>query len=110
EGALWRSVPPRWQGGGRPLQKRLGSRDIARIFRRRGQCAQLECGALLTGHSTRVGAAQDLDDAGFTALQIQRAGGWKSETMVARYTKEAKVKSGAMAQLQSRRRVRSDAE
>lgn len=105
DGALWRSVPPRWKSGGRPLQERLGARDIARVVRRRAARAGVESGELLTGHSTRVGAAQDLDHAGFTTLQIQRAGGWASETMVARYTKEAKVATGAMAQLQRRRKT-----
>ena len=60
-----------------------------------------------SGHSGRVGAAQDLDAAGFTTLQIQGAGGWKTPAMVARYTARGAALSGAMAQLARRRRTKA---
>lgn len=39
----------------------------------------------LSGHSMRVGAAQDLLREGRSILQIMKAGGWKSPEVVARY-------------------------
>lgn len=42
-----------------------------------------------SGHSLRVGAAQDLLRKGFDGIAIMRAGGWKTYSMVARYIEEA---------------------
>ncbi|MEL6572995.1 MAG: tyrosine-type recombinase/integrase [Pseudomonadota bacterium] len=42
-----------------------------------------------TGHSMRVGAAQDLLKAGNDMASIMRAGGWKSVSVVARYLEMA---------------------
>lgn len=39
----------------------------------------------VSGHSLRVGAAQQLTINGFVLPQIMRAGGWKSVNVVARY-------------------------
>ena len=39
----------------------------------------------LSGHSMRIGAAQDTMVAGFDALAIIEAGGWKSANVVLRY-------------------------
>jgi integrase/recombinase XerD len=41
--------------------------------------------ANLSGHSMRVGAAQDMMTAGIDILPIMRAGGWKTTNVVARY-------------------------
>ena len=45
--------------------------------------------AAFSGHSMRVGAAQDLLCAGHEALAIMRAGGWKSTNVLARYLEHA---------------------
>lgn len=42
-----------------------------------------------SGHSLRVGAAQDLLRKGFDTTAIMRAGGWKSVTTLARYLEKA---------------------
>ena len=42
-----------------------------------------------SGHSLRVGAAQDLLCAGYDTAAIMRAGGWKSADMLARYLEKA---------------------
>ncbi|MCW2240641.1 tyrosine-type recombinase/integrase [Azospirillum canadense] len=55
--------------------------------------------ALVSGHSLRVGAAQDLTAAGFGLPAIQQAGRWKSPNMPARYAEKIVPKQGAMAQL-----------
>lgn len=52
-----------------------------------------------SGHSARVGAAQDLLAAGFDSLQVQQAGRWKSNTMVAQYGADVDVEKSAMAVL-----------
>ena len=43
----------------------------------------------LSGHSMRVGAAQDLMAAGRSLIQIMTAGGWTSVDVVGRYVREA---------------------
>ena len=52
----------------------------------------------LSGHSARVGMAQDLVAAGFDLAAIMQAGRWKSSAMVARYTERLRVAQGAIAQ------------
>ena len=42
-----------------------------------------------SGHSMRVGAAQDLLVKGFDTVSIMRAGGWKSVSVLARYLEKA---------------------
>ena len=46
----------------------------------------------LSGHSMRVGAAQDLMAAGFDHLAIMTAGGWKNSSIVARYVENSRTK------------------
>ena len=45
--------------------------------------------AAFSGHSMRVGAAQDLLCAGYETIAIMRAGGWKSTKILARYLEMA---------------------
>ena len=45
----------------------------------------------ISGHSTRVGSAQDLVKCGATLPQIMLAGGWKSAGTVARYIEHAEL-------------------
>ena len=47
--------------------------------------------ANLSGHSMRVGAAQDLMISGVGLLPIMRAGGWKSMNVIGRYVEHAEV-------------------
>lgn len=42
-----------------------------------------------SGHSMRVGAAQDLLARGFDIAAIMRAGGWKSVDTVSRYLEQS---------------------
>ncbi|WP_448204580.1 tyrosine-type recombinase/integrase [Azospirillum sp. sgz302134] len=73
-------------------------RRLSEIFKRRAEAAGLDP-ALVSGHSLRVGAAQDLTAAGFGLPAIQQAGRWKSPTMPARYAEKIVPRQGAMAQL-----------
>jgi site-specific recombinase XerD len=60
----------------------------------------------ISGHSCRVGMAQDLVAAGFDVAAIMQAGRWKSSAMVARYTERLQVAQGAIAQYHARRHSR----
>jgi integrase len=73
----------------------LGEGDIARIFRRRAGAAGLAMDGV-GGHSTRVGAAQDMLAHNLGIAAIQQAGGWTSPRMPARYGERLEAKrSGA---------------
>jgi integrase/recombinase XerD len=61
------------------------SRVLKKLANRCKQKAELEKG--VSGHSLRVGAAQQLTIDGHGVLQIMRAGGWRSMNVVARYIK-----------------------
>lgn len=84
----------------------LDAAELARILRRRvAAVLKNKDGTpkaavkLFSGHSCRVGAAQDMAEEGYTDLQIMLAGRWKSIAMVARYTAHIRAKQGAMAQM-----------
>ncbi len=51
----------------------------------------------ITGHSERVGMAQDLSAAGFALPELMTAGRWKSPRMPARYTERQAAGRGAVA-------------
>jgi integrase len=53
----------------------------------------------LSGHSMRVGAAQDMAAAGIDLGAIMHAGGWKSADMVMRYIEHMDVQKSGMARL-----------
>ena len=53
-------------------------------------------------HSCRIGMAQDLASAGFTALQVMAAGRWKNPRMPAHYIRNIELMDGAVAQYYAR--------
>ena len=53
----------------------------------------------ISGHSTRVGAAQDLTAAGFGLAEIMQNGRWKTGETLMRYTEHLQARRGAMAKL-----------
>jgi site-specific recombinase XerD len=98
EGPLFRPV------GGRPklagdASPALLPQEVARIFRRRAKAAGLEGAAAISGHSARIGTANDLAEHGASSTQIQQAGGWMTERMVTYYTRKSLAGTGAMAAL-----------
>jgi integrase len=104
EGVLFRPI------GGRPradgaTEVALLPQEVARIFRRRAKAAGLERAAKISGHSTRIGSANDLAEHGATGTQIQLAGGWKTDRMVTYYTRRSQAGSGAMEALRAARSV-----
>lgn len=57
----------------------------------------------VSGHSCRVGMAQDLVADGADLAGVMQAGRWKSPTMPARYTARLEAKRGAVARLHMRK-------
>jgi integrase len=96
-GPLFRAVNRHGQVGTRAL----GVDDVARRFKRLGALAGLDP-AQISGHSARVGMAQDLVGAGFGLPEILQAGRWKTATMVARYARAQAAQHGAVARFHRR--------
>jgi integrase len=78
----------------RPYDGALETCSISRIIKRATRRAGFDAIVAneLSGHSMRVGAAQDMMVAGFDALAIMQAGGWKSANVVLRYVENAATK------------------
>lgn len=87
-GPLFRSVKY-----GRTGERRLPAGDVPRAFRRVAERAGIS--TPFTGHSSRVGSAQDMAGDGFTVVEIMLAGGWKSPVMVGRYAERLDQKRTA---------------
>ena len=96
DGRLFRSVN---RGGG--IGERLDPSQVPRIFKEMARRAGLPPAVVdgLSGHSTRVGAAQDMIAAGIELPAILQAGRWKSPAMVNRYGERLLACDGAAAQL-----------
>ncbi|MDV7341634.1 tyrosine-type recombinase/integrase [Terasakiella sp. A23] len=87
------------------MGKPMSSDSIPRIIKALAKQANLpqEIVNGLSGHSPRVGAAQDMAAAGIDIGSIMQAGGWKSPEIVARYIENLDVlRSGSfrLAQIQ----------
>jgi integrase/recombinase XerD len=82
----------------------LHSYSVVRILKDAARDAGLDKSliAQLSGHSMRVGAAQDMAAAGIDLGAIMHAGGWKSADMVMRYIEHMEVQKSGMARLYGR--------
>ena len=60
----------------------------------------------ISGHSPRVGMAQDLSADGMELPALMNAGGWTSAAMPMRYTENLAASRGAVAQFRRNRRQR----
>lgn len=100
EGALFRSTAGRPKANGGASDALL-PQEVARIFRRRAKVAGLEHAAAISGHSTRIGSANDLAEHGATSTQIQHAGGWRTDRMVTYYTRRSQAGTSVMAKLRA---------
>jgi len=76
---------------GRPVDRDLSTTTIKRLVKQAAERAGLDPSEIeaFSGHSMRVGAAQDLLTRGFDTAAIMRAGGWKSINVLARYLEQA---------------------
>ena len=86
-GPLFRPIYGQASIGARPLHPLAVNRAIKQAAARAGLDPQQI--ARLSGHSLRVGAAQDLVAAGRTLPQIMLAGRWASASAVAGYAQDA---------------------
>ena len=97
DGALFRSVLKGSVVGG-PLD----AGDVARVFKKLAERAGIDA-SLISGHSARVGMAQDLVAHGAELAAVMQAGRWKSPTMPARYAERLSAGRGAVAQYYGKR-------
>lgn len=99
-GPLFRSMLK----GGR-LAGALDPGDVARIFKAMARKAGLtrEEEARISGHSTRIGAPQDMVRYGAELPAIMQAGRWATPVMVARYTRRLTARRSAAVQIADRR-------
>ena len=96
EGRLFRSMT---KGGA--VGERLHESQVPRIFKAMARRARLpdEVVAGLSGHSARVGAAQDMVACGIEMPAILQAGRWKTTVMVNRYGERLLARRSGAAQL-----------
>ena len=96
DGRLFRSV-----GKGGRIGERLHPCQVPRIFKAMARQAGLPeaVSVGLSGHSARVGAAQDMVAAGIELPAILHAGRWKSTAMVNRYGERLLARRSGAAQL-----------
>ncbi|MBK1637289.1 tyrosine-type recombinase/integrase [Rhodovulum adriaticum] len=76
---------------GKPVNRDLSTTTVKRLVKQAAKQAGLDPEEIdgFSGHSMRVGAAQDLLQRGFDTAAIMRAGGWKSVNVLARYLEQA---------------------
>lgn len=76
---------------GKAIQRALSTTTVKALIKTSAKETGLpkEIVDQFSGHSLRVGAAQDLLCAGFDTVAIMRAGGWKSVNVLSRYLEKA---------------------
>ena len=84
-GPIFRSI-----NRGNTIGEKLGSGQIARIYKRMASKAHLSCDTIknISGHSMRVGAAQDLLREGMSLPNIMNRGRWSKTDTVMRYVEQ----------------------
>lgn len=94
EGSVFRGV----YNGNQTAARAISTEGVSRAIQRAGKLL----GKRLSGHSLRVGAAQDLTTAGIGISAIMQAGGWQTERMPALYARKLRAAQSGMAQLAAR--------
>jgi integrase len=79
--------------------------DVSRVFKSMAEKAGLtaEETKQISGHSTRIGASQDMVRYGAELPAIMQAGRWATPVMVARYTRRLTARRSAAVQIADRR-------
>jgi len=82
----------------------LDAGDVARIFKAMAAKVGLTAAeaAQINGHSTRIGASQDMVRYGDELPAIMQAGRWATPVMVARYTRRPMAHRSAAVQIVDR--------
>ena len=91
-GPLFRRI----RKGDRLTDAALSAEAIRAIFRRRAADVDAIIGHI-SGHSFRVGSAQELARDGASIAELQQAGGWQSESMPGRYVQREAAARGPVA-------------
>ena len=75
----------------KPINRDLSPTTVKRIIKNAAKRTGYDTVSIneFSGHSLRVGAAQELLHRGFDAVAIMRAGGWKTVAVLARYLENA---------------------
>lgn len=83
------------------LERAIIAKTVCNILKTRAGQAGVDTLTVkrLSGHSMRVGAAQDMAASGIDLGAIMHAGGWKSPEMVMRYIEHMDVQKSGMARL-----------
>ncbi len=100
-GYLFRSV----KKGGRKFGNALSAGEVARIFKQMAVAARIDRAEDVSGHSCRVGMAQDLVASGAELASAMQAGRWKTAAMPARYSENLIAARGAVAEYYRKRKV-----
>jgi integrase len=93
DGAIFRGIYSDNQMG-----DRLSTRGVQRCFKRIAKRLELEP-SVFSGHSTRVGAAQEMMERNIDSAKIMLSGRWQSMAMLTRYSKKIRAKHSGMADL-----------
>jgi len=104
DGALFRAVRHSGSIGGA-----LDPGAVARIFKTMATAAKLklpdgQAPPRISGHSTRIGAAQDMMRYKETLAAIMVSGRWKSPEMVGRYVREQEARDSAASRIAAERK------
>lgn len=96
DGALFRAVDKGGHAG-----DRLTDGDVARVFKGMALVAGIPPQDVqrISGHSSRVGAAQDMVRHGVELPAVMQAGGWRTAEMVGRYTRRLDARRSGAAKL-----------
>ena len=85
EGPIFRGIDR-----GNKIGEKLGCGQVARIYKKMASKAKLNCDTIksISGHSMRVGAAQDLLREGVSLPNIMNRGRWSKTDTVMRYIEQ----------------------
>ena len=93
EGALFRRI---WKGGMRASEYRISINGARHAIQAATRAAGING---ISGHSARVGSAQDLVKQGATLPDLMHVGRWEDEKMPARYSKAIAAEDNAIMRL-----------
>lgn len=77
---------------------RLSTRGVQRCIKRIAKRLNLQP-SIFSGHSTRVGSAQEMIERNIDAAKVMLSGRWKSMAMLVRYSKKIQAKRSGIADL-----------
>ena len=84
------------------VRGRLSAKDVGRAFKRLAALAGLDSDKV-SGHSARVGMAQDLARFGASVTELQNAGRWADTKMPARYSEKQAARRSVVARFHAAR-------